>query len=163
MATEAVNPDGSRRRREDQLARQVYRWPTPTAGDAIGAGNRNLEGSKAHPGTSLTDAILGGQRARQGDTPKLNPTWVEWLMGWPRGWTDLDPLPAGRACIPCAGDAVSELRRWRTLEPAEWWADDPGERVTTRKEHRVQRLRALGNGQVPACVVLAWRLLTEDT
>jgi hypothetical protein len=26
---------------------------------------------------------LGGQ---------LNPTWVEWLMGWPIGWTDLKPL-----------------------------------------------------------------------
>jgi hypothetical protein len=21
----------------------------------------------------------------------LNPTWVEWLMGWPLGWTDLQP------------------------------------------------------------------------
>ena len=21
---------------------------------------------------------------------QLNPTWVEWLMGWPLGWTDLD-------------------------------------------------------------------------
>jgi hypothetical protein len=23
---------------------------------------------------------------------KLNPTWVEWLMGWPMEWTDLKPL-----------------------------------------------------------------------
>ena len=23
---------------------------------------------------------------------KLNPLWVEWLMGWPLGWTDLKPL-----------------------------------------------------------------------
>lgn len=23
---------------------------------------------------------------------KLNPTWVEWLMGWPLGWTDLKVL-----------------------------------------------------------------------
>jgi hypothetical protein len=23
---------------------------------------------------------------------QLNPTWVEWLMGWPLGWTDLKPL-----------------------------------------------------------------------
>jgi hypothetical protein len=23
---------------------------------------------------------------------KLNPPWVEWLMGWPIGWTDLKPL-----------------------------------------------------------------------
>jgi hypothetical protein len=22
----------------------------------------------------------------------LNPEWVEWLMGWPLGWTDLKPL-----------------------------------------------------------------------
>ena len=22
----------------------------------------------------------------------LNPPWVEWLMGWPEGWTDLKPL-----------------------------------------------------------------------
>jgi DNA (cytosine-5)-methyltransferase 1 len=23
---------------------------------------------------------------------RLNPTWVEWLMAWPLGWTDLKPL-----------------------------------------------------------------------
>jgi len=23
---------------------------------------------------------------------RLNPMWVEWLMGWPLGWTDLKPL-----------------------------------------------------------------------
>jgi len=23
---------------------------------------------------------------------QLNPMWVEWLMGWPLGWTDLKPL-----------------------------------------------------------------------
>ena len=27
---------------------------------------------------------------------KLNPTWVEWLMGWPLGWTDLEPLETGK-------------------------------------------------------------------
>ncbi len=26
----------------------------------------------------------------------LNPTWVEWLMGWPLGWTDLRPSATGR-------------------------------------------------------------------
>ena len=26
------------------------------------------------------------------DSGKLNPTWVEWLMGFPLGWTDLKPL-----------------------------------------------------------------------
>lgn len=27
---------------------------------------------------------------------QLNPTWVEWLMGWPLGWTDLKPLETDR-------------------------------------------------------------------
>ena len=35
-------------------------WPTPTSGDAAASGNRNLEGSQAHPGVSLTDAVLHG-------------------------------------------------------------------------------------------------------
>jgi len=35
---------------------------------------------------NLNDQI-GGQ---------LNPTWVEWLMGWPIGWTDLRPLAMDR-------------------------------------------------------------------
>jgi hypothetical protein len=27
----------------------------------------------------------------------LNPPWVEWLMGWPLGWTDLKPLATDRS------------------------------------------------------------------
>jgi DNA (cytosine-5)-methyltransferase 1 len=27
----------------------------------------------------------------------LNPTWVEWLMGWPLGWTDLKPLATAKS------------------------------------------------------------------
>lgn len=33
-------------------------WPTPTSGDGDSSGNRNLPGSAAHPGTSLTDATV---------------------------------------------------------------------------------------------------------
>lgn len=36
-----------------------------------------------------------------GTAGKLNPTWVEWLMGWPLGWTDLKPL------------ATDKFRSWR--------------------------------------------------
>jgi hypothetical protein len=42
------------------LDRAVKHWPTPTKGDQWSAGNRNLEGSKAHMGVSLTDAVLHG-------------------------------------------------------------------------------------------------------
>jgi hypothetical protein len=31
---------------------------------------------------------------------KLNPTWVEWLMGWPLEWTDLKPLETDKShCV----------------------------------------------------------------
>ena len=70
----------------------------------------------------------------------LSPTWVEWLMGWPIGWTDLSAL---------------DVLDWRT-----WDADpaDTGEipRITTHRTHRRQRLECLGNGQVPQCAASAW-------
>mgnify|MGYP003139911806 CR=1 FL=1 len=67
-------------------------WPTPTAGDAKSSGSRNLEGSKAHAGVSLTDAVRTGDSStpRGESIGQLNPTWVEWLMGFPSGWTDLE-------------------------------------------------------------------------
>jgi hypothetical protein len=95
------------------------RAPTPTAGDAKSSGSRNLEGSKAHAGVSLTDYVKTGNSTtpRRVPTPTvqdssnngapsqmdrntkplnaevggpLNPEWVEWIMGWPIGWTDLN-------------------------------------------------------------------------
>ena len=71
----------------------VLHIPTPTAGDAKSSGTRNNPNSKANLGTSLTDFVredggVGRQPMTQ-DTPKLNPDWVELLMGWPRGWTAL--------------------------------------------------------------------------
>ena len=54
-------------------------FPTPTAHNAK-EGNYPSEQNRNTP-TLATHA--GG---------KLNPTWVEWLMGWPLGWTDLKPL-----------------------------------------------------------------------
>ena len=65
-------------------------WPTPTTSDASGGGNRNSENSKAHAGVSLTDACLTGESStpRSEVSGQLNPTWVEWLMGFPDGWTD---------------------------------------------------------------------------
>ncbi len=62
-------------------------WPTATAGDAKSAGSRNLPGSNAHPGTSLTDAVVRAPLKMQSSSGKLNPRWVETLMGLPVGWT----------------------------------------------------------------------------
>ena len=72
-------------------------WPTPTAGDGSGSGSgsRNQEGSKAHAGVSLTDAVTTGTstasrraRAKSTDGMVLNPLFVEAMQGFPPGWTE---------------------------------------------------------------------------
>jgi DNA (cytosine-5)-methyltransferase 1 len=48
-------------------------------------------------------------------------------------------------------------------ERAGWWSVEPGlGRVADGVADRVDRIRALGNGQVPAVAELAWRLLMTD-
>lgn len=51
--------------------------PTPTVQDA----KNNGSASQSQRNTTPLNAVAGGA---------LNPQWVEWLMGFPLGWTDLD-------------------------------------------------------------------------
>jgi hypothetical protein len=86
--------DGDRRTNYAQggtsLGFAVRMWPTPTAQDA----KNNGAPSQMERNTKPLNAEVGGA---------LNPTWVEWLMGWPLGWTD------------CAVSATDKYRRWRRL------------------------------------------------
>lgn len=66
------------------------RWPTPTAGDMKASGSRvGNPDTKAHPGTSLTDATA---RQPSGEGMLLNPSFVEALMGFPADFTRLPSL-----------------------------------------------------------------------
>jgi hypothetical protein len=106
----------------DGLATAVRMWPTPMARDwkdSAKSGNRkspNL-GAEVHWPTPRTKGMCGGSGAWQqlkeattieearmmgaGNGGQLNPTWVEWLMGWPLEWTDLRPL------------ATDKFRQWQ--------------------------------------------------
>lgn len=63
------------------LYRAMEKFPTPIARDAR---------------SPKSAAYLPGHQGSQGLVQKiggtLNPTWVEWLMGFPLGWTDLNVL-----------------------------------------------------------------------
>lgn len=60
----------------------VKRWPTPAAQDA--------KNSTLPPSQAGRDSIPGAL-LQSGQSPggQLNPQWVEWLMGYPIGWTEL--------------------------------------------------------------------------
>jgi hypothetical protein len=73
--------EGTLRRKSPPLATMAQLLPTPTV-----HGNYNRKGASPSSGDGLA-TVVGG---------RLNPTWVEWLMGWPLGWTDLAPLEMGR-------------------------------------------------------------------
>ena len=79
------NRKGASKTSGDGLATAVKNWPTPrTAGMCGWTGSWEL----LNKNTTKEEARLMGA----GNGGKLNPTWVEWLMGWPLGWTDLKPL-----------------------------------------------------------------------
>ena len=71
-------------------------WPTTTSGDAKSSGSAGYgTESGRSEGTTLTDAAVRGIRAGATESKptkglKLNPAWVEQLMGFPLGWTLLD-------------------------------------------------------------------------
>lgn len=86
----------------------VKMWPTPTV-----CGNYNRKELSKTSGDGLATAVIYATPCARdwkdnGKSPaelnrnsetlatqaggKLNPTWVEWLMGWPLGWTDCDAL-----------------------------------------------------------------------
>ena len=67
------------------LNRAVKMWPTPRARDW------KMTGDVANWAESaIGDECLRRAVGRKEATPgSLNPQWVEWLMGYPSGWTDL--------------------------------------------------------------------------
>jgi len=74
-----------KRKGELLLAGAVKAFPTPMASEAR-QGYQNRNNGKKGSQESLTTVIQGGPASEVGGS--LNPTWVEWLMGWPLGWTD---------------------------------------------------------------------------
>ena len=84
-------------------------WPTPTV-----CGNYNRKGASPTSGDGLDTAVKAC-----GSQGRLNPEWVECLMGFPIGWTDGLPTEAkpnksgshrGRSararCLKALGNAV---------------------------------------------------------
>jgi hypothetical protein len=82
----------------------------------------------------------------------LNPEWVEWLMGWPIGWTSLEPL------------SKTTVDEWKKNIHS-YWREEPDIPRTVPPRtltDRASRIKALGNGQVSLCAAVAMGILLRS-
>jgi hypothetical protein len=78
---------------------KVQAWPTPVCQDSRHATTRHLDPNNHHWKSNLGEVVMSLEQPNIGG--RLNPTWVEWLMGWPQEWTDLKPLEMDKChCAP---------------------------------------------------------------
>jgi hypothetical protein len=97
----AGNSDFSRKAME--LAATIRTWPTPLVADAgdkvtLASNQTGLIGA-VHT-FALADYSLPDRPTRSGlksaeTRRRLNPRFVEWLMGWPIGWTSFEHAETG--------------------------------------------------------------------
>jgi hypothetical protein len=75
------------------------KWPTPVKSDYAGRRpSKGWKGDSDLPSVVWTET--GGKQNPEMSPASLNATWVEWLMGWPLGWTDLKPLEMDKShCV----------------------------------------------------------------
>lgn len=161
----ASNPTMSKERRKsrrfpDTLKDAVRLWPTPTHSKFMFPNAETffkralLQKNKISAyGVPLSVAVLIGDNwykqyqkiksskkipKRITESPKLNPDWVDCLMGYPKGYTIPDGNP-DRTMI--------KISDWKN---GSWEEEIP--RLKERNHLISKRIRALGNAVVPQCV-----------
>ncbi len=69
-------------------------WPTPAARDWKDNGREISQHGRHTPGLAV--AVIQRGRRQTPANSSLSPDWVEYLMGWPVGWTSPQPLAPAR-------------------------------------------------------------------
>ena len=72
---------------KSRLEEAIAMWPTPRAAQGE-ARNHTVYARSTDKPQNLENRLAQADPALIGG--KLNPAWVEWLMGFPIGWTDLE-------------------------------------------------------------------------
>ena len=91
-ARDGKSGKGKQPRQCSELNSTVERmWPTPRAQDAKHGAATEWELNTDHAGTRDSLRVQVEHRKTEVEAGgSLNPAWVEWLMGYPSGWTDCE-------------------------------------------------------------------------
>lgn len=105
---------------QHSLRHQTDRWKTPRTergdytrdkGDPE-AERLTMEGQAKSLASSLPDQPISTVGEESSHIRRsLNPLFVEWLMGWTRGWTSLVLTPPGSTASACSAMALSLFKR----------------------------------------------------
>ena len=133
----AVGKSQRSRRQAPRIGRDIDAGPEPQTGSR-GMGDANIAGLEGHGGE---------HELREGTTKEKAGGRCNDVPTWPPSPTDTDAWAA-------------VLDRWPELAPAT--AQSPVRGVANVVAHRLERLRTLGNGVVPAVAAKAWETLMEE-
>ena len=125
-ASQAMNENietiRKRNKKRGMLEDKVAMWPTPAAHEGRLGYQRRDTGKKGTQ-KSLTTKVIDKEGGREKTTGQLNPTWVEWLMGYPIGWTDLNVSETALSHKSPTTSDPSSFKVWPTPR-----ASNPGSR-----------------------------------
>lgn len=137
---------GLHRPNETQRKSEEHWQNTPTefnngrqdvAHSNITHGKRNKRTERTHQEHANTDST-----SELAYTENKGDVWRQWIMGF--------------------AEQEHDQGRSQTNGSRKWWEAEPNVgRVADGVAARVDRLKAIGNGQVPLCAAEAWRLLTK--
>lgn len=96
------------RRRKSPSLESAVRYPTPRTRGMCGGSGSMAQAKKLQAQGIITETE---RKAITSNGGRLNPTWVEWLMGWPLEWTGLKPL------------GTDKFRSWLLSHSASFTAD----------------------------------------
>ena len=131
--------------RNDNARISLERETEPESGNRcwekdVGKSKRSgLEGQRSQPRQEEVTQL--GNTGALAYTENQGNVWRQWIMGFT--------------------EQEHNSGRGKTDGGREWWKAEPNVgRVADGVAARVDRLKAIGNGQVPLCAATAWRLLT---
>jgi site-specific DNA-cytosine methylase len=122
---------------------EKWKFPTPTARDYKDTGKEVVNSTRS----LLPQKVAKNNKDEWiNNGGSLSCNWVELLMGYPKGWTDMN-------------NTDDSLKNVRVVWDENWEKDTP--RVANKQDKRMHRLKGLGNAIVPQIAEMIGKAIME--